>query len=213
MLGLWALIVAGGAVVWVAANLPPIQSLEIPRRPPSIEIVGTDGKLLATRGEMHGATLTLKEMPPYLPKAFLAIEDRRFYSHFGIDPIGLARAAVANLSRRGVSQGGSTLTQQLAKNLFLTQERTFARKLQELVLALWLERKFTKTEILELYLNRVYFGAGAYGVDAAAQRYFGKSARQVTIAEVGDARGPGPLAVAARAQPQSRTAPSGAPRS
>ena len=132
---------------------------------------------------MHGATLTLKEMPPYLPKAFLAIEDRRFYSHFGIDPIGLVRAAVANLSRRGVSQGGSTITQQLAKNLFLTQERTFARKLQELVLALWLERKFSKTEILELYLNRVYFGAGAYGVDAAAQRYFGKSARHVTIAE------------------------------
>ncbi|MBX9776482.1 MAG: penicillin-binding protein [Xanthobacteraceae bacterium] len=183
VLGLWALIVAGGAVVWVAANLPPIHSLEIPRRPPSIEIVGTDGKVLATRGEMHGATLTLKEMPPYLPKAFLAIEDHRFYSHFGVDPIGLMRAATANLMRRGVAQGGSTLTQQLAKNLFLTQERTFARKLQELVLALWLERKFSKTEILELYLNRVYFGAGAYGIDAAAQRYFGKSARHVTIAE------------------------------
>ncbi|HZO45766.1 MAG TPA: transglycosylase domain-containing protein [Xanthobacteraceae bacterium] len=183
VLGLWALIVAGGAVVYVAANLPPVHSLEIPRRPPSIEIVGTDGKTMATRGEMHGATLTLKEMPPFLPKAFLAIEDHRFYSHWGVDPIGLVRAAAANLSRRGVSQGGSTLTQQLAKNLFLTQERTFARKLQELVLALWLERKFSKTEILELYLNRVYFGAGAYGVDAAAQRYFGKSARQVTIAE------------------------------
>ncbi|MPZ39643.1 MAG: PBP1A family penicillin-binding protein [Rhizobiales bacterium] len=183
VLGLWALIAAGGTVVWVAANLPPIHSLEIPRRPPSIEIVGNDGKALATRGEMHGATLTLKEMPPYLPKAFLAIEDHRFYSHFGVDPIGLARAAAANLMRRGVAQGGSTITQQLAKNLFLTQERTFTRKLQELVLALWLERKFSKTEILELYLNRVYFGAGAYGVDAAAQRYFGKSARQVSIAE------------------------------
>lgn len=183
VLGLWALIVCGGAIVWVAANLPPIHSLEIPRRPPSIEIVGTDGTLIATRGEMHGATLTLKEMPPYLPKAFLAIEDHRFHSHLGIDPIGLLRAAAANLMRRGVSQGGSTITQQLAKNLFLTQERTFARKLQELVLALWLERKFSKTEILELYLNRVYFGAGAYGVDAASQRYFGKSARQVSIAE------------------------------
>ncbi len=183
VLGLWALIACGGAIVWVAANLPPIHSLEIPRRPPSIEIVGNDGKLIATRGEMHGATLTLKEMPPYLPKAFLAIEDHRFYSHYGIDPIGLLRATAANLGRRGVSQGGSTITQQLAKNLFLTQERTVARKLQELVLALWLERKFSKAEILELYLNRVYFGAGAYGVDAAAQRYFGKSARQVTIAE------------------------------
>ena len=197
------LIAAGGAR-WVAANLPPIHSLEIPRRPPSIEIVGTDGKLLATRGEMHGATVTLKDMPPYLPKAFLAIEDRRFYSHFGVDPIGLVRAAAPTSCRRGVSQGGSTITQQLAKNLFLTQERTFARKLQELVLALWLERKFSKTEILELYLNRVYFGAGAYGVDAAAQRYFGKSARQVSIAEAGDARRACALAVAARAQPQSR---------
>src|SRR5207253_5548254 len=125
----------------------------------------------------------ITELPPYLPRAFIAIEDRRFYSHYGIDPIGLVRAVTANVTRRGLSQGGSTLTQQLAKNLFLTQERTLWRKLQEVVLALWLERKFSKTEILELYLNRVYFGAGAYGVEAAAQRYFGKSARQVRIAE------------------------------
>ena len=183
VLGLWAFIAVGGVLLWVAAHLPPIQSLEIPKRPPSIQIVGNDGSLLAGRGEMHGNTLTLKDMPPYLPKAFLAIEDRRFYSHFGIDPIGLARAMYANLSRRGVSQGGSTITQQLAKNLFLTQERTMGRKLQEVVLALWLEHKFSKTEILELYLNRVYFGSGAYGVDAAALRYFAKSARQVTLAE------------------------------
>jgi penicillin-binding protein 1A len=176
-------IAAAGTMVWVAISLPPIQSLEIPKRPPQIEIVGFDGKPLATRGEMHGATVTLKELPPYLPRAFVAIEDRRFYSHFGIDPIGLMRAAAANLMRRGVAQGGSTITQQLAKNLFLTQERTFWRKLQEVVLALWLERKFTKTEILELYLNRVYFGAGAYGIDAAAQRYFGKSASKVKVAE------------------------------
>jgi len=183
VLGLWMMIAAGGVLVWVAANLPPIQSLEIPRRPPSIEIVGNDGSALANRGEMHGATLTLRDMPPYLPKAFLAIEDHRFYNHYGIDPIGLMRAAAANFSRGGVSQGGSTITQQLAKNLFLTQNRTLTRKLQEFVLALWLEHRFSKTEILELYLNRVYFGSGAYGVDAAAQRYFGKSARKVTIAE------------------------------
>src|SRR5262249_3822883 len=132
---------------------------------------------------MHGTIVTLKDLPAYLPRAFIAIEDRRFYSHYGIDPIGLARAATANVLRRSVAQGGSTITQQLAKNLFLTQERTLWRKLQEAVLALWLERKFSKTEILELYLNRVYFGAGAYGVDAAAQRYFGKSAKQVKIAE------------------------------
>ena len=132
---------------------------------------------------MSGTDVSIKELPAYLPKAFVAIEDRRFYSHFGVDPIGLARAVVANVLRRGVSQGGSTLTQQLAKNLFLTQQRTLWRKMQELVLALWLERKFSKNEILELYLNRVYFGSGAYGVEAAAQRYFGKSARQVKLAE------------------------------
>src|SRR5688500_6247937 len=183
VLGLWVAIAATGSVVWVAAILPPIQSLQIPKRPPSISIVGTDGKLLATRGEMHGATLTLRDLPPHVPKAFIAIEDRRFYNHYGIDPIRLARAAVANVMRRGVSQGGSTITQQLAKNLFLTQERTIARKLQEVVLALWLEHKFSKTEILELYLNRVYFGSGAYGIDAAAQRYFGKSARHLTLPE------------------------------
>lgn len=183
VLALWLIIAAAGAMAWVIVSLPPIQSLEIPKRPPRIEIVGFDGRPLAIRGEMHGATVTLKDLPAYLPRAFIAIEDRRFYSHGGIDPIGLARAAIANVLRRGVAQGGSTITQQLAKNLFLTQERTLWRKLQEVILALWLERKFSKTEILELYLNRVYFGAGAYGIDAAAQRYFGKPAKQVTIAE------------------------------
>ena len=139
--------------------------------------------MLASRGEMPGANVALKDLPPYLPKAFIAIEDRRFYSHYGVDPVGIARAAVTNILNRGVSQGGSTLTQQLAKNLFLTQERTMGRKLQELELAFWLERKHSKNEILELYLNRVYFGSGAYGVEAAAQRYFGKSAKNVTVAE------------------------------
>jgi penicillin-binding protein 1A len=183
VLGLWAAIAVVGVVVWVGAHLPAIQSLEIPKRPPTIQITGIDGSLLATRGEMAGANVALKDLPPYLPKAFIAIEDRRFYSHFGIDPIGIARAAVANVLHRGVAQGGSTLSQQLAKNLFLTQERTFQRKLQEVELALWLERKHSKAEILELYLNRVYFGSGAYGVEAAAQRYFGKSAKNVTLAE------------------------------
>jgi penicillin-binding protein 1A len=183
VLGLWAAIAVVGVVVWVGAHLPPIQSLEIPKRPPTIQIVGMDGSVLAQRGEMAGANIALKDLPPYLPKAFIAIEDRRFYSHFGIDPIGIFRAAVTNLLHRGVSQGGSTLTQQLAKNLFLTQERTMQRKLQEAELALWLERKHSKNEILELYLNRVYFGSGAYGVEAAAQRYFGKSAKNVTLAE------------------------------
>jgi penicillin-binding protein 1A len=183
VLGLWAAIAVVGVMVWVGAHLPPIQSLEIPKRPPTIQIVGMDGSVLATRGEMAGTNVSLKDLPPYLPKAFIAIEDRRFYSHYGVDPLGIARAAVANILHRGVSQGGSTLTQQLAKNLFLTQERTLQRKLQEVELALWLERKHSKAEILELYLNRVYFGSGAYGVEAAAQRYFGKSAKNVTVAE------------------------------
>jgi penicillin-binding protein 1A len=183
VLCLWGGIGLVGAVVWAGAHLPPIQSLEIPKRPPTIEITGIDGSVLAQRGEMAGANVSLKELPPYLPNAFIAIEDRRFYSHYGIDPVGILRAAVANLLHRGVSQGGSTLTQQLAKNLFLTQERTMQRKLQEVELALWLERKHSKTELLELYLNRVYFGSGAYGVEAAAQRYFGKSAKHVTLPE------------------------------
>jgi penicillin-binding protein 1A len=183
VLGLWAVIAVVGVVIWVGAHLPAIQALEIPKRPPTIQIVGFDGSMLATRGEMPGANVSLKDLPPYLPRAFIAIEDRRFYSHYGVDPIGIARAAVANILHRGVSQGGSTLTQQLAKNLFLTQERTLQRKLQEVELALWLERKHSKSQILELYLNRVYFGSGAYGVEAAAQRYFGKSAKNVTVAE------------------------------
>jgi penicillin-binding protein 1A len=183
VLGLWAGIAVVGVVVWVGAHLPPIQSLEIPKRPPTIQITGVDGSVLAMRGEMAGSNVSLKDLPPYLPKAFIAIEDRRFYSHYGVDPLGIARAAAANVMHRGVSQGGSTLTQQLAKNLFLTQERTMQRKLQEVGLALWLERKHSKAEILELYLNRVYFGSGAYGVEAAAQRYFGKPAKSVTVAE------------------------------
>jgi penicillin-binding protein 1A len=183
VLGLWGLIATVGVVVWVGAHLPAIQSLEIPKRPPTIQITGADGSVLATRGEMAGANVALKDLPPYLPKAFIAIEDRRFYSHYGVDPFGILRAAVTNVLHRGVSQGGSTLTQQLAKNLFLTQERTLQRKLQEVELALWLERKHSKSEILELYLNRVYFGSGAYGVEAASQRYFGKSARHITLPE------------------------------
>jgi penicillin-binding protein 1A len=183
VLSLWAVIMVIGVVIWVGAHLPAIQSLEIPKRPPTIQIVGLDGSVLATRGEMAGSNIALKDLPPYLPKAFIAIEDRRFYSHYGVDPVGIARAAVTNVLHRGVSQGGSTLTQQLAKNLFLTQERTLQRKLQEVELALWLERKHSKNQILELYLNRVYFGSGAYGVEAAAQKYFGKSAKNVTLAE------------------------------
>jgi penicillin-binding protein 1A len=183
VLTLWVGIGGVGAVVWVGAHLPPIQSLEIPKRPPSIQMVDMRGQPLARRGDKAGAPLSLKEMPAHVPRAFIAIEDRRFYSHFGVDPFGIGRAVVANVLRLGVSQGGSTITQQLAKNLFLTQERTFHRKLQELLLALWLEHKFSKDRILELYLNRVYFGSGAYGIEQASQHYFGVSARKTTLHE------------------------------
>lgn len=183
VLGLWLLLIGVGGIVWVGAHLPPIQSLEVPKRPPTVHIVGIDGSEIATRGEMVGTNVSIGALPPYLPQAFIAIEDRRFYSHFGVDPAGIMRALIANILNRGVTQGGSTLTQQLAKNLFLTQERTIQRKLQEIELALWLERKYSKDQILELYLNRVYFGSGAYGVEAAAQKYFGKSARSVTLQE------------------------------
>jgi penicillin-binding protein 1A len=183
VLGLWLGIGGIATLAWVGAHLPPIQSLAIPKRPPSIQIVGVHGHVLATRGDAAGDVMSLKELPRYVPQAFVAIEDRRFYHHYGVDPYGIARAFIANILHRGVSQGGSTITQQLAKNLFLTQERTIHRKLQEVLLALWLERKFSKTQILELYLNRVYFGAGAYGIEQAAQRYFGTSARHLTLAE------------------------------
>jgi len=181
--GLWLVIGGVGVIGYVGAHLPPIQSLEIPKRPPSIQINDVAGKQLARRGDLAGEIITLKELPPYVPRAFVAIEDRRFYEHYGVDPMGIGRALVANVLHRGVAQGGSTLTQQLAKNLFLTQERTITRKLQEVLLAIWLERKFSKTQILELYLNRVYFGSGAYGIEQASLRYFGKSARQLSVGE------------------------------
>lgn len=183
VLGIWGVLALLGLFTVASVRLPPLHSLVVPQRPPSVTILALDGKPLATRGDMGGRSVPLKALPPYLPQAFLAIEDRRFYWHFGIDPIGLARAAFVNLYSRSIREGGSTLTQQLAKNLFLTQDRTLTRKLDEVVLALWLEAKYSKAEILELYLNRVYFGAGAYGIEAAAQRYFGKPARLVTLGE------------------------------
>lgn len=182
VLGLWCAIGVAGLVAYHASRLPPIDQLAVPKRPPNIAILAADNSLIANRGETGGRTVSIKELPPYLPQAFIAIEDRRFYSHFGIDPIGVTRAIVRTASG-GLSQGGSTLTQQLAKNLFLTPERSASRKIQEAILALWLERKYTKDQILELYLNRVYFGAGAYGVEAAARRYYNKPAKEVTLAE------------------------------
>jgi len=182
-LGLWCGIAGAGLAVYYGSQLPPIDQLAIPKRPPNIAILASDGALIANRGDTGGAAIRLADLPSYLPKAFISIEDRRFYAHWGLDPVGVGRAVVTNLLGRGGMQGGSTLTQQLAKNLFLTQERTVSRKIQEAILALWLEHKFSKDQILELYLNRVYFGSGAYGVEAASEHYFGHSAREASLAE------------------------------
>ncbi|MGX5805396.1 transglycosylase domain-containing protein [Bradyrhizobium sp. Arg314] len=183
VLCIWGGIAVAGIVVYYGAKMPAATTWSIPDRAPNIKIVSVDGGLIANRGTSGGEAVGLHEMSPYIPEAVVAIEDRRFYSHFGIDPIGLSRAMVTNLLGRHFSQGGSTLTQQLAKNLFLTPDRTLERKVQEVLLALWLEHKHTKDQILEMYLNRVYFGSGAYGVEAASRRYFGKSARDVSLSE------------------------------
>ncbi len=177
----WAAVLFIGVLAYFWMTLPPIEDLTATTRRPSVTLLGDDGKVIATFGDLFGQSVKLKDLPPYLPEAVIATEDHRFYYHFGVDPIGLIRAALANLRAGRVVQGGSTLTQQLAKNLFLSPDRTVTRKIQEALLAVWLEQRFTKEEILEIYLNRVYFGAGAYGVDAAARRYFDKPARDVSL--------------------------------
>src|SRR5712692_7201330 len=183
LLVLWGLIIGGGALAYFALTLPDTSQLTVAERRPSVTILGADDSLLASFGDLFGQPLLLKQMSPFLPKAVIATEDRRFFSHFGIDPVGLVRAAVSDLRARHIVQGGSTITQQLAKILFLTPERSLARKIRETLLALWLEHRFSKDQILEIYLNRVYLGTGAYGVDAAAHRYFGKSAGKLNLFE------------------------------
>ena len=180
---LWGLIAVVGIMLWYGLQLPHASTWAVPQRPPNVQIVSIDGSLIGNRGDTGGEAVRIEHLPVHLANAVIAIEDRRFRYHFGLDPIGLTRAMSRNIRARRLVEGGSTLTQQLAKNMFLTPERSFRRKVQELVLALWLEAKFSKDEILEMYLNRVYFGAGAYGVDAAALRYFNKSARLVSLPE------------------------------
>ncbi|MBO22823.1 MAG: penicillin-binding protein [Rhodospirillaceae bacterium] len=182
VLGIWGGLALAGLLAWFAWNLPNVDALgptADKMRRPGVTIVAADGSLVAGYGDLYGARLTVNELPPQLVQAVVAIEDRRFFEHSGVDLRGIARAALANLRAGGVVQGGSTLTQQLAKNLFLTPERSFERKLRELILAVNLERRFEKDELLTIYLNRVYLGAGTYGVEAAAQRYFGTSARDI----------------------------------
>src|ERR671923_59011 len=178
---IWTGFIALLFLAWCAYDLPGPERLNELKRQPSVALLAADGSLIASYGDLYGDSVRLADLPPYLPAAVLATEDRRFYSHWGVDLRGVARALYVNAREGDMVQGGSTITQQVAKNLFLTPERSLHRKGQEMLLALWLERTFTKDQILELYLNRVYFGAGTYGVDAAAKKYFGRSARDVTI--------------------------------
>ncbi|MEC9434960.1 MAG: PBP1A family penicillin-binding protein [Pseudomonadota bacterium] len=182
-LALGLLIVLGASVAWFHQSLPPASDLLDGRAHGSVTLLDTDGEVFAWRGDQFGGALRASEMSPHLIHAVVATEDRRYFDHWGVDPIGLARAMAANIAAGGLVQGGSTLTQQTAKNVFLTNERSVERKLKELPMAMAMELKYTKDEILSIYLNRVYLGAGAYGFEAASQRYFGKSARQVNPAE------------------------------
>ncbi|MEO5807075.1 PBP1A family penicillin-binding protein [Devosia sp.] len=183
MAGLLGTIALGGVIAYFGMQLPSSNTWAVPDRPPNIRILAADGQLISNRGKTGGEAATLRELPAYVPAAVIAIEDRRFYEHFGVDLYGLAAVAVESLRAGRVTRGASTITQQLAKNLFLTPEQSLARKVQEALLAVWLERTYSKDEILELYLNRVFFGNNATGIEAAAQTYFGKSARNLSLGE------------------------------
>ncbi len=180
--GLWCGIALALVIAWYAAELPGIIDDPHFERKYAVTVEALDGSTIARYGELKGMSVEVKDLPPDLIHAVLAIEDRRFYSHFGIDPIGIARAIVTNVTSKNV-HGGSTITQQLAKNLFLTPERKLKRKIQEAILAVWLETQLTKDEILSAYLNRVYLGGGAFGVEAASRVYFAKSAKELNLRE------------------------------
>lgn len=172
-----------GLAGYTATTIPDYDQMTRTATKTRVTLTDVHGQTITVHGLTHGDTVTLAELPAHVPKALIAAEDQRFYRHFGVDPIALMRAIYRNVRAGRVVSGGSTLTQQLAKNLFLTPDRTLARKAHELVLALALEAKFTKDQILALYLNRVYFGAGTYGIDAAARRYFGKPATELDLGE------------------------------
>jgi len=208
VLGVWGLIFAVAFFAVFAVDLPDTSKLYDVKRQPSISYLDRSGAMVAVRGSVNAPPVNLDRLPPYVPKAFVAIEDRWFYWHFGFNPWGIVRSQIYNVQNKGGPlRGGSTITQQLARNLFLSPAQTYRRKAQELILAVWLEAKFSKKEILELYLNRVYFGGGAYGIELASQRYFGHPASQLTLGEAallaGMMKGPSrysPVSASERAQ-------------
>jgi penicillin-binding protein 1A len=180
---IWAVAAFGVLLAIYASDLPDVHQVAGLKKRPGLTLLAADGSMIARSGDLYGETLSVAQLPPDLVHAVVAIEDRRFYYHFGVDPIGLLRAFITDERNGRWTKGGSTLTQQLAKNMFLTPERTFKRKLQEALLAIQLERYYTKDQILTGYLNRVYLGAGAFGVDAAAETYFGKHATELNLVE------------------------------
>ena len=181
--GLWMAVLGVGVFIWVASDLPDPEELWKKTDRPSITYVDVNGIVIDRRGAADAPPVDLSTMPEYVPQAVLAIEDRKFYKHWGFDFFGIARAVLVNLQAGRTVQGASTLTQQLAKNLFLSSDQNLKRKAQELLLSVWLESRFTKDEILSLYLARVYFGAGAYGIEEASERYFNKEPANLTISE------------------------------
>ncbi|MEI6985929.1 MAG: PBP1A family penicillin-binding protein [Rhodospirillaceae bacterium] len=183
VLTIWGTVALAVVLAFYCYDLPDVRQVGQRVRRPAITLVAADGVRFSRTGELQGEIIDAARLPRHMVNAVLAIEDRRFFRHFGIDPIGLVRAVVVNFRRDHAVQGGSTITQQLAKNLFLSSERRLRRKVQEALLALWLEHLYTKNQILTAYLNRVYLGAGAFGVDAASQTYFGKPITRISLHE------------------------------
>lgn len=170
------------AVTWSLLNLPETESIQISRQP-SITFLDKDGRIIASYGDIYGKSIKYNNLPLNLINAVIVTEDKRFFKHYGVDIKGILRAIYVNLKEGRIVQGGSTISQQLAKNLFLTPERSFTRKLHELILSLWLELRFTKKQILSIYLNRVYLGSGTYGVQAASEKYFNKKVEELNLYE------------------------------
>lgn len=170
-------------LLYCMATLPDINEAVNRTRQPSTTIAAENGNEVTTFGSVYSEVIHANDLPQYVPDAIISTEDRRFYSHFGFDIISFTRAMLTNIFLRRYAQGGSTITQQVAKNLFLTPNKNIKRKIQELMLAFWLEHKFTKEQILTLYLNRVYLGSGTYGIEAASQKYFQKSSRDLNLKE------------------------------
>ncbi len=195
----------GWLLIWTTAqNLPSFQELITKPRGQSVNIRGADGSILAHIGPNYGEWLNSEALPSTIKTAMVAVEDRRFYHHIGVDPVGLSRAMWINIKAHRFVQGGSTITQQVVKNLFLTSEKSVDRKGREIITALALDSKFTKNQILELYLNRVYFGGGAFGIDAASRRFYGHSAREMSLPEA--------IVIAGLVKAPTRYAPSSDPR-